>query len=98
MVKMFPLINKKPQPERLLDRVERKMNPDDPICYLPRSSYLTFLKGAVDGVIGLKTHMASIEWLDGIKRNTWVKVYGANSPARITSVISGVSAVSSAKP
>ena len=65
------------------------MNPDDPICYLPRSSYLTFFFFFFDGVIGLKTHMASIEWLDGIKRNTWVKVYGANSPRGLINEVIG---------
>lgn len=44
--------------------------------YLPFKSYKKYLRPAVDGRMGLMTHVAEIEWSDGMKRETYVKFYG----------------------
>lgn len=43
--------------------------------YLPFKSYKKYLRPAVDGRMGLMTHVAEIEWSDGVKRETYVKFY-----------------------
>ena len=43
--------------------------------YLPFSHYRKFLRSAVDGCMGIGTHVAEIIWDDGIFRESFVKFY-----------------------
>lgn len=43
--------------------------------YLPFSHYRKFLRSAVDGCMGIGTHVAEIIWDDGICRESFVKFY-----------------------
>ncbi len=44
--------------------------------YLAFSNYRKYLRPAVDGCMGLMTHVAEITWSDGIQRESYVKFYG----------------------
>lgn len=44
--------------------------------YLAFSNYRKYLRPAIDGRMGLMTHVAEITWLDGIQRESYVKFYG----------------------
>lgn len=47
----------------------------DILQYLPFSSYRKYLRPASDGVMGLMTHVAELEWQDGEIRESYVKFY-----------------------
>ncbi len=46
--------------------------------YLPFGNYRKYLRPAVDGCMGLMTHVAELTWSDGINRESYVKFYGEN--------------------
>ena len=46
--------------------------------YLPFSNYKKYLRPAVDGCMGLMTHVAELSWSDGVQRESYVKFYGEN--------------------
>ena len=48
------------------------------VQYLPFLSYKKYLRPAIDGRMGLMTHVAELTWNDGIQRESYVKFYGEN--------------------
>ncbi|MDV8154563.1 hypothetical protein [Acinetobacter bereziniae] len=45
------------------------------IEYLPFESYRKYLRPVLDGRMGLMTHVAELEWHDGVVRDSYVKFY-----------------------
>lgn len=58
------------------------------IQYLPADHYIEFLRGASDGVSG-STHLANVQWEDGVERESWVKLYAGNKPRSLVNEMIG---------
>ncbi len=64
------------------------MTQEQIIQYLPSSNYIEYLRGSPDGVSGL-THMANVQWEDGVERDSWVKIYAGNKPRSLINEMIG---------
>lgn len=63
--------------------------------YIPFSNYKKYLRPAIDGRMGLKTHVAEILWDDGIKRESYVKFYGQDKKRALLNEAIGYLLISS---
>lgn len=63
--------------------------------YLAFSSYRKYLRSAVDGQMGLMTHVAEVVWPDGTQRESYVKFYGENKKRALLNEAIGYLLISS---
>lgn len=63
--------------------------------YLPFENYRKYLRPAVDGRMGLMTHVAEVTWSDGIKRESYVKFYGQDKKRALLNEALGYLIISS---
>ena len=65
--------------------------------YLPFKNYKKFLNPAVDGCMGLMTHVAQVVWSDGVQRDSYVKFYGENKKRALLNEAIGYLLINSLK-